>query len=120
MACEIPEPLREKLERGSVLPKGTTLTSDECWALLQLLPQSPGRPENHMVNARDQIVAQLFTLYVANGDSSKTAVHRLKDRFGMSRSQIYDARKRYPRDFENLDPSERRELIIAYENNPLV
>lgn len=119
MACEIPEVLRKKLERGSALPEGTTLTSDECWALLKLLPQSPGRPEDHMVNARDQIVAHLFALYVAEGDTSKAAVNRLKDRFGMSRSQIYDARKRYPKNFEELDPSERREAIIANENNPL-
>ena len=68
---------------------------------------------------RDQIVAHLFALYVAEGDTSKAAVNRLKDRFGMSRSQIYDARKRYPKNFEELDPSERREAIIANENNPL-
>ena len=33
MARSIPVALREKLERGSVLPEGTTLTSDECCSL---------------------------------------------------------------------------------------
>ena len=120
VACEIPNVLREKLRRGSALREGTTLTSDECWTLLLLLPQSPGRPEDDMVYARDQIVAQLFALYVANDVKPKTAINRLKDRFGMSRSQIYAARKRYPTVVEETDPTELRQSIYNLENNPLV
>ena len=70
--------------------KRSTLTG----IYVPLLPR--GRRHNPKLDDRDKAISQHVTLLVANGEPSKNAVGEVAGIYGVGRSTVYAARKKYP------------------------
>jgi hypothetical protein len=121
-ACDERAAILAKLRQGASRD-GTTFTRVECETLLQVLPQalSPrprrrGRKGDPELRERDETVAMLAALYRSDGMSKADVVAKIRTLFGVSRSQVYAARRQYPSDAgREMDATYRRGLINMLE-----
>lgn len=101
---------------------GATLTREECRTLWQILTGRrrkflpSGRKLDPDIDDRDKAASWLVALYKANGKLPKNAIEDVIKCYGMKRSQVYAACKRYPHDTIDFDPTILPELIAMYES----
>ena len=84
--------LVQKLSRGR--KDGVSLTREEC----------------------DEAIATLVSLYEADGNPTEAAVAKVCKAYGVSRSQVFAARRRHPRTSEAYDSVWLDGLIGLYED----
>lgn len=115
--------LEEKLWRG-IDRHEFKLTRDECKFLLQLLKgermrrRRGGPLPDPDLPLRAEAIATLKALYEQDGMIPKAAVAEVMQRYGVARSQVFDACRQYPNssaEVKGMDPTWRRGLISLYE-----
>jgi hypothetical protein len=101
LSDDVSRALVRKLSRGRHR-NGINLTRDECQSLWEVLvgerelPRRRGPKPDPDLPLRDQAIAILVSLYEATGDPTKTAVAKVCERYGISRSQVFAARRLHP------------------------
>jgi hypothetical protein len=116
--------LEEKLFGGILDCLDFKLTRDECKILLKLLKgerirrmrRRGGSLPDPELPLRAEAIANLKALYQQDGMIPKAAVAEVMQRYGVSRSQVYDACRQYPTNLKGMDPTWRRGLIGLYES----
>jgi hypothetical protein len=122
--------LEEKLFGGILDCLDFKLTRDECKILLKLLKgerirrmrRRGGSLPDPELPLRAEAIANLKALYQQDGMIPKAAVAEVMQRYGVSRSQVYDACRQYPnasaevKGMGQMEPTWRRGLIRWYES----
>jgi hypothetical protein len=115
--------LQKKLWRG-IDRHDIKLTRDECKILLQLVQQEQrkgrrGPTPDPELPLRAEAIAALRALYELDGMPPKAAVDEVMQRYGVARSQVFDACRQYPNSnakVKGMDPTWGRMLIRLYES----
>jgi hypothetical protein len=122
--------LEEKLFGGILDCHEFKLTRDECKILLKLLKgerirrmrRRGGPLPDPELPLRAEAIANLKALYEQDGMIPKAAVAEISRRYGVSRSQVFDACRQYRnasaevKGMGPMDPTWRRALIGWYES----
>jgi hypothetical protein len=114
--------LRKKLSRGRYCSDGLKLTREECFFLWEILtgqrklPRSRGPKPDLELLLRPEAIATLTALYEAKGLPTKVAVANVMQRYGVSRSQVFAARRQHPKQIAGIDPVWLDGLISWHES----
>lgn len=99
-----------------------TLTREECRTLWRILTGRRkislprGRKHDPNTDDRDKAAAWLVAFYEASGSKvPKNVVPDVMKIYGMTRTQVYEAKKKYPYDATGLNPVRLQTYITIYE-----
>ena len=116
--------LVQKLSSGRYRKDGLSLTREECYCLWEILtgqrrlPPRRGPKADSELVMRPEAIAMLAALYKTRGMKTESAVAKVCECYGVSRSQVFDARRRHPMHSETPDAYDRvwlDYLIDMYE-----
>ena len=105
----------QKLEEGYERA-GVWLSHHECWDLIQLVldgERRPGKPPplRKKAEAKARFVAAYSRLLEVDGFSTEAAITQTRKVFGVSRSYVFDARRRE-------SDTERQSNVARWESDP--
>jgi hypothetical protein len=123
--------LLQKLHCAESDDTGATLTHQECHLLLEILegrrklprPRKPRKPHkrNIIPEIRHDLIAILCALHCAetDGELTKIVAGKIGDLFKVSRSHVFEVRKKNPVNLEGMDSETLRALIATFEKGGL-